>query len=140
VLLVHLFQGPENCKTLISCESNPEVISTPMQQAKRQKYIFRRLGFLYHLTGSSAAICVTIGSENPDALGTATGIWMCGAIMKTQPRLKVLSGSLSRFCLWFCDDSREEEVEEIIYLSFTVLDCHIKCGVEVRPDVWLHSA
>jgi hypothetical protein len=85
---IHLFQGPENCKTLMSCESNPEVISTPMQHAKRQMYMVRRLGFLYHLTGSSAAMWVTIGSENPDALGTATGI--CGAILKAEPRSKLI--------------------------------------------------
>jgi hypothetical protein len=80
---VHLFQDVENWRTLMSWESNPEVISTPMQQAKRQKYIFRRFGFLYHLMGSSAAICVTMGSENPDALGTANGITR-GAMVKVE--------------------------------------------------------
>jgi hypothetical protein len=103
----------------MSCESNPEVISTPMQQAKRQKYIFRRLGFLYHLTGSSAAICVTIGSENPDALGTGTGIWMCGAIVKTRTSFEGLARDfVKEFCSWFCDDFQEEEVEETIYIYF----------------------
>jgi shikimate kinase len=68
----------------MSCESNPEVISTPMQQAKRQKYMVRRLGFLYHLIGSSAAICVTIGSEIPWTWGVSSSIGICGAIVKSQ--------------------------------------------------------
>ena len=65
----------------ISCESNPEVISTPMQHMKSQRYIRRRLGFLYHgtlhsvrksrqcrvriHTLSSATMRVIIGSEVP---------------------------------------------------------------------------
>lgn len=65
----------------ISCESNPEVISTPMQHKKSQRYIRRRLGFLYHgtlqfvsidrqyrlriHTLSSATMRVMIGSEVP---------------------------------------------------------------------------
>lgn len=68
----------------MSCESNPEVISTPMQQAKRQKYMVRRFGFLYHLIGSSAAICVTMGSETPWTWEVNSSIGICGAIVKSQ--------------------------------------------------------
>lgn len=46
----------------MSCESKPEVISTPMQQRKRQMYISRRFGFLYHGTLSSSTRRVTMGS------------------------------------------------------------------------------
>jgi len=46
----------------MSCESKPDVISTPMQHRKSQKYIIRRFGFLYHTTLSSATRRVTMGS------------------------------------------------------------------------------
>jgi len=62
---VHLFQGSENCNALIIVESNPEVISTPMQTRNRKKYMYRRLGFLYHGVLSCSTKCVTIGSESP---------------------------------------------------------------------------
>ncbi len=100
----------------MSWESNPEVISTPMQQAKRQKYIVRRLGFLYHLTGSSAAIWVTMGSENPDALGTAFGITrgMCGAIVKTHTRSKLAwSTQVRQVFFSLFRDSEEDKGQRI---------------------------
>ena len=53
---------------LINCESKPLVISIPMQQQKRKKYIFLRFGFLYQETLSSAASWVTMGSDVPSAL------------------------------------------------------------------------
>jgi len=63
--LLHLFHGLENCKVPMRVESNPEVISIPMQQINRKMYMSRRLGFLYHLTLSSSAMRVRIGSEKP---------------------------------------------------------------------------
>lgn len=47
---------------LISCESKPDVASTPIQQKKSHRYIRRRFGFLYHGTLSSSTKRVTIGS------------------------------------------------------------------------------
>ena len=104
----HAFQGPENCKVLMSCESNPEVISTPMQQAKRQKYMKRRLGFLYHLTLSSAAICVTMGSENPSVWGTRA---IAGAIVqpKSHPNVQGSKGNLLSCFFQFCDNNPVEK-------------------------------
>lgn len=62
VHILQLFHFFENCKTLMSCESNPDVVSTPIQQQKRRKYITLRLGFLYHFTLSALDISVTMGS------------------------------------------------------------------------------
>jgi hypothetical protein len=61
----HLLKGWENCSVPMSCESKPEVISTPMQQQKSQRYNSRRFGFLYHGTLSSATMRVMMGSEVP---------------------------------------------------------------------------
>lgn len=49
----------------MSWESNPEVISTPIQHRKSQKYMTLMFGFLYHGTKSSATKRVRIGSEVP---------------------------------------------------------------------------
>lgn len=46
----------------MSCESKPDVISTPIQHRKSHRYMRRRFRFLYHGTLSSAAKRVTIGS------------------------------------------------------------------------------
>ena len=52
----------EYCSVFRSCESKPEVISTPMQQMKSHTYIIRKLGFLIHDTLSSSTKRVTMGS------------------------------------------------------------------------------
>ena len=79
---LHLLKGCENCSVPISCESNPDVISTPMQHKNSHRYMRRRLGFLYHgtlifvstnkhhhhgsfRTLSCATMRVMIGSEVP---------------------------------------------------------------------------
>lgn len=64
----HLLNGPENCSVLMSWESNPEVISTPMQHRNNQTYISRRFGFLYHGTWSSSTRRVTMGSADAPVL------------------------------------------------------------------------
>jgi len=68
---IHFWKAGENCSVLMSCESKPEVISTPMQQKKRQMYMRRRFLFLYHGTLSSWAKRVTIGSAT-EPMFTAT--------------------------------------------------------------------
>lgn len=54
-----------NWRVLMSWESKPDVISTPIQHKKRKKYIFLMLGFLYHGVLSSAAKLVRTGSAVP---------------------------------------------------------------------------
>ena len=50
---------------IFTCESNPDVISTPIQVGKSKRYSIRRFFFLYHGTLSSATILVMIGSATP---------------------------------------------------------------------------
>lgn len=52
------------CRALIICESKPDVNSIPIHVGNRRKYKNRRFGFLYHLTLSSFASLVTMGSES----------------------------------------------------------------------------
>lgn len=59
---VHSWNVGANCSVLMSCESKPEVISTPMQHRKRKMYMRRSFGFLYHTTLSSWTRRVTMGS------------------------------------------------------------------------------
>ena len=46
----------------MSCESKPDVISTPMHVRNRKMYMNRRFGFLYHGVLSPSTRRVTIGS------------------------------------------------------------------------------
>lgn len=59
---LHALKVFEYCSVLSSCESKPEVISTPMQQMKSHTYIMRKLGFFLHDTLSSSTKRVTMGS------------------------------------------------------------------------------
>lgn len=60
--VIHLWNDWENCSVLMSWESKPEVISTPMQHTNKKMYMTRRFGFLYHGTLSSSTRRVTMGS------------------------------------------------------------------------------
>lgn len=46
----HKRYGSVNNMVLMSCESKPDVISTPMQHKNRKMYIRRRLGFIQNRT------------------------------------------------------------------------------------------
>ena len=71
---IHSWKGWANWRVLMSCESKPEVISTPMQHRKRKMYINRRFGFLYHITLSSWTRRVTMGSALVPTLTFMAGI------------------------------------------------------------------
>jgi hypothetical protein len=57
---LHALHCGISCTALMICESNPDVISIPMQVGNSIKYMYRKFFFLYHGTLSSKAMRWTI--------------------------------------------------------------------------------
>lgn len=70
-MYVQVLKGGENWSALMSWESKPDVISTPIQQMKSQRYRYRRFGFLYHGVLSPATMVAMRGSAPCPLLRTA---------------------------------------------------------------------
>lgn len=60
--ILHLIHEGTICKALISCESNPDVISIPMAAGTSNRYRFLKCGLRTHDTVSSSTRRVRTGS------------------------------------------------------------------------------
>lgn len=81
------------CAVLMSCESNPDVISIPIQVGKSRKYKDRKFGFWYHLTLSSSTMRVKTGSAAsaaPERTMLKNSVVYCLTGLKTVDRRAIV--------------------------------------------------
>lgn len=94
LVFLHFCHAGEIWTVLIICESNPLVISMPIQHGNSKAYSTLRFLFLYHGTRSCCTILVKTGSASCAWAAWPTG----GAILSEPPRSSLLQFTMGGVC------------------------------------------